>query len=200
MFERKRPEITEFIGMGNSSLFHVYDLAAYVTVLVGYLLGIGLASHLTLLAFILFTGANLLWIALFLYMERCYSSPREFFWLSAGMILLALLADATVSLGTNFDWLLASVTVGVLATQLPWRMSVAITILMYVGSVGVLAWHEGFNGDCRGYAVQIIPAFLFVLVFSLVTREQHQQRERAEQLVTELEGKTAALEAAHAQL
>src|SRR5215831_14426467 len=61
---------TEWRGPGKSPLFHIYDLAAYVTVLIGYLLGIVQAHHLTPLNFILFTALNLAWLALYVRLDH----------------------------------------------------------------------------------------------------------------------------------
>jgi signal transduction histidine kinase len=137
----------------------------------------------------------------------------------ASLILLPLLAlgalsvgvELTTTLGLGFDWLLPLILVSVVSVTLGWRTGVAASLILYLASVVAIA---GASCQCPtqpahvaahlGMAVSstlsLLPAYAFVIIFSLVMQRQQILRERAEALTEEVSRSKAELEEANARL
>src|SRR5262249_41947821 len=128
------------------SLVSLLNLAAYLSLSIGYLLAL-LTPHdrLTLLPVTLFTLINLGWLWVFFRLN--VSSTTTIAPFLVGMVLLAVGALLCFNLGLGYDWLLPTLTLAVCAMVLPWRSVVAIAALFLLTSAGVI----GLLDVQRGY-------------------------------------------------
>lgn len=183
----------------NEQFNRIFDVVTYISLVAGYVLAITTAEHVTFPNFLLFTAGNIVWLLLYHRLNAvCDTNQRVLFGI---MIAVALLTTASIGLGLGYDWLLAIVTCGYITNRLPFKQAALVTAGMYVGAMLDLAIGiGGFSANFWGNCASIAPAFLFVLCFSYMSRQQRQQREHTGQLLTELTQKTADLEAAHTEL
>ncbi len=164
------------------------QLAAYIAIAVGYLLGVLTAHHLEVPQFVLLTAINLGWLALFHRLCTSETDNRENLLLALGMSALSLLVAASVCIGLGFDWLMPVVTVSVIAMLYPLQTAVPFSVVIYLGTVIPLFVVDGpFGPTAFDNQIQLAPGFIFVYVFSIVLRQQQIQRARAEALVAEIE-------------
>ena len=170
----------------NDSSF-LYDVMAYICTLIGYLYAIIGADHLTLLNFTLVTLADIGWLAVYQRFTRS-DNQRERWWLVALLCGLAFAILGLVPLGLRFDWLQPIVTMSVVATVYVFTFAIPISIGLYVGTIGSLILIDhGFTADVWQTAMQLLPAFLFVFAFTVISREHQQARMHAQELVVKLE-------------
>jgi signal transduction histidine kinase len=178
--------------------------SAYITLALGYLLGIALGNHLTLAVILAFTGVQLLYVAvLALLMRSTFTTRRFALPLYALVLSIIPIASGLLSaLGIYWDWLLYLVTVALYFWLLSLRVAVISSLLLYGMMILNLAFldHWRFSLDLFSGGVSIIAAFGFVGAFSLVMSLHQAQKERAEQLLQEVEQSKRQLEEAHAQL
>lgn len=176
----------ERISAGSFSLM---DFAAYVTVAGGYLVAVLTAQNrLTFLGFAALTLGNLAWLWIFKRMDANECTEPKWLWMIVGLIAMTILVEALPPLGIGFDWLLPLVTVGVIGSVYPWRRALPLTGVVYVLSAAVLGMLDELKTqDVVSTLVSMTPAFVFVFAFSVVARQQIEQRERAEALVARLE-------------
>src|SRR5579885_891101 len=169
------------------------SISAYVTLVIGYLLGVLLASHLTLVAFLAFTAVQLLYSVVFgLIMQDCLLDRRFALPLYALIFSILTIASGLLSLmGIYWDWLLYLVTAALYFSLLSLRAALFSNLLLY---------HWQWSTDVVSSVPSILAAFGFVSAFSLVTALYEGQKRRAEQLLQEAEQSRRELEAAHAQL
>ncbi len=180
--------------------FDIFDVVSYGTLVTGYLLGILLAGALTVIGFVALTGANVAWVIVYRRITAIEENARRA-QLIGVLMLIATLALAVTKLGVSFDWLLAFVTVGVIASLMPTRQAIPFGTVLLVATVVILLWLEGgITGRVATNLGSIVPGYLFVAGFSYMMRAQSAQRERAETLAAEAAAARSALEVAHAQL
>ncbi len=178
--------------------------AAYITLVIGYLLGILLARHLTVGNFLAFTAVQVLYVATLWLLTRYEQTCRP---VVLTLLMLALFVWTVISgllafTGLYWDWLLYLVTTALYFTSLRIRTALLATTLLYGVLALNLAWLNQWNwsvGMLSNLAT-LVPAFAFVAAFSLMMSLHRQQKERAEQLLQEVEQSKRELEAAHAQL
>ena len=181
--------------------FDIFDIITYGTVAGGYLLSIIGANHLTVVGFGALTAVNLAWVYVYHQAAACETTEPRRVWRLALLLALACLGMLSTSLGVNFDWLMAFVTVGVLASLLPTRQTLWFSATLLGATAAILArLNHGFNAQLAQDLASIVPGFLFVAGFSHMMQQQSVQRERAETLATEAAAARADLEVAHAQL
>ena len=182
--------------------YKLMDLAAYVTLAAGYLLGILAAWRpVTLPGFALFTAGNLLWLWLFQRMERCGEGDTVPWRYSIGMIVVTCGVLATTWLGFQLDWLLPIVTVGVTVSIYTPRRSLPLGATMWLLTMLALLWLEWPLTVPRQRATflqslaELGSAFVFSMAFAYVLRREMEQRARGEVLVARLEAVQAQLRA-----
>ncbi|MBF6589279.1 MAG: sensor histidine kinase [Ktedonobacterales bacterium] len=171
------------------------QLVAYLTVGIGYLLAVLTAQSLAVPGFALLTVTNLGWLWLFYHLCTAETSARANLLIALTMMALALGTAASIWLGLGLDWLLPVITVSVLTMIYPPRQALPFSVVLYLSMVGLLTLAGGtFSSKALLLnQIQLVPAFLFTYLFTIVMRQQHEQRARAEALV-------AQVEEAHAQL
>jgi signal transduction histidine kinase len=126
----------------------------------------------------------------------------------AALVVLALGAQATVWLGMGLDWLLPVVAASILALGVPPRAALASTAAIFLGTFATVALAGMGATTSPGAffqigltdALELLPVYVFVVIFSLVLRRQQVLRERAEALAAELARSKRDLEQANAQL
>jgi signal transduction histidine kinase len=176
----------------------------YITLIIGYLLTILTATRLTLLNFLLFTALQVCYGALLWWMIRVVGKSPKKWPLPLAIGLLIVITGAVGLLpatGLQWDWLLFLVTLSLFFTFLPVRLAICAGILLYIAVVFNLGWLSDWQWP-QVYAslLSLIPAFLFVGLFSLFVRMLEMQKERAERLLRQLEASNAELERAHVLL
>jgi signal transduction histidine kinase len=178
--------------------------AAYITLVIGYLLGILLARHLTVGNFLAFSAAHLLYVATLWLLIRYEQTSRP---VVLALLMLALFVWTVLSgllafTGLYWDWLLYLVTTALYFTTLRIRPALLLTLFLYGVQALNLAWLNQWNWSANTLSnlATLVPAFAFVAAFSLIMVLHRQQKERAEQLLQEVEQSKRDLEAAHAQL
>ncbi len=176
----------------------------YITLIIGYLLSVLTAAHLTPLNFLVFTTLQVCYIVLHWWLIRNDGKSSQGWQLTLVMALLVGITAAVGLLpliGLQWDWLLFLVTICVFFLLLPLRRAIGAGILLYVllvVNLGVLyAWHWS---EMYSSLLYLLPAFAFVALFSLVVRVLQYQKERAELLLRQLGESNAELEQAHTQL
>jgi signal transduction histidine kinase len=177
--------------------------AAYVSLALGYLLGVLLASHLTLGIFLAFTGVQIIYAGILALPRLVYTSRRFALPLYALVFsLLALASGLLGAAGIYWDWLLYVVTVALYFFLLSLRVALVSSALLYGALILNLAFlnHWRFDLNLLANWVSILAAFSFVGAFSLVMTLHQTQKERAEQLLVEVEQSRRQLETAHIQL
>ena len=181
--------------------FTLASSAAYISIVLGYLLGVLFANHLRLDNFLAFTAVQILYSALLWLMVQG-RVPNQ----NAACLLvlscLTLVSGFLASTGIYWDWLLYLVTVAIYFLALRLRVALIAAFLLY----GALAVNVAFLDHWRlpsggaSNLLSLIGAFAFVGAFSTVMNLFHQQKQRAEQLLLEVEQSKHQLEEAHAQL
>ena len=176
--------------------------AAYITILVGYLLTIlTTPPHLTLLNFVVFTVLQVIYCAVlwWLIKNELSENLRIF-----AIVMLTILTVATGLLsysGLQWDWLLYLVTISIYFMALTLRVAVISGVVLYLFMVVNLGFLNNWNwSHIYLNLLSLFPAFVFVAVFSLMYRILDIQKERAERLLHQLEESNAELEEAHRQL
>jgi signal transduction histidine kinase len=188
----REPPGGSFVGLMN--------LAAYIALAIGFLLAMLTSRHPALGPFLLFTAINLAWLALFLYMQYEENDPFPL-WLELwGLAVLAAAALLCLPLGLGFDWLLPTLTVATVALASRWRQTFLVMLVMIAASAAAVRLADGRWDQVGSTLVQIAPAYVFAVTFSLVLRRQQLLRERAEDLAAEVSRSKVELEAAHAVL
>ena len=176
----------------------VAELVAYATVAAGYLLGVIAAAHLTLGGFLAVSGVHLAWLLVLRRLPARTPVPPLAL---VALFVIACLGMLEAWVGMGFDWLLPIVSIGVVCTCLSVRASAIFAGSLLAATIGILlVLNEQASAALGQNLTSLVPAFLFVFAFSCMARRQTEQRERAEQLVRDLEASQAALQAAHAQL
>lgn len=178
--------------------------AGYATLVLGYLLSILLANHLTLITFLVFTGVQLLYAAGLVMLARSMCVTRRFALplYALAFTLLSIASGLLSGAGIYWDWLLFLITVSLYFFLLSLRMALISSVLLYAIMVLNLAflnhWHPSLDLFFNG--VSILSAFGFVVGFSLVMALLQTQKERAEQLLQAVQQSKQQLEEAHTQL
>ncbi|HLW03298.1 MAG TPA: sensor histidine kinase [Ktedonobacterales bacterium] len=178
--------------------------AGYTTLVLGYLLGILLAKHLTLLTFLAFTCVQLLYVAGLVMLTRSAPATRHFVLplYALAFTLLSMASGILSGTGIYWDWLLYLITVAIYFQLLPFRIALVSSLLLYGVMVLNLAFldHWYLSLDLFSNGVSILAAFGFVVGFSLALALLQEQKERAELLLQEVERSRQQLEEAHTQL
>jgi len=178
--------------------------AAYITLIIGCLFTILTTTRLTLLNFLVFTVLQVCYSALLWWMiGTAWKRPKR--WqLVLAMGLLVLITEAVGLLpviGLQWDWLLFQVTLALFFILLPLRIAICTGVLLYLAVVINLGWLDKWQwSQVYSSLLTLLPAFIFVALFSLTYRILELQKERAERLLHQLEVANAELERAHAQL
>lgn len=182
--------------------YSLLNLAAYVTIVAGYLLGVLAAQQpLTLPSFALFTAGNMLWLWVFHRIETCAEPDNVPLRYAVGLILISCGVLATTIFGIQFDWLLPIVTIGVIGTLYTLRHSLplgAATWLLTMLVLLLLNWPLSIAHNRAAFLqsfVTLAPAFVFCAGFAFVLRREFEQRARSEALVAQLEAAQAQLRA-----
>lgn len=181
--------------------FSLASSAAYISLAIGYLLGVLFASHLTVGNFLAFTAVQILYSALLWLMVRGTMPDQDALYvlLFSGLTLISGFLAVT---GIYWDWLLYLVTVALCFLILHLRVALIAAALLY-GALAVnliFLDHWSLSPGEAINLISIIGAFVFVAAFSLVMTLFHQQKERAEQLLLQVEQSKRELEEAHEQL
>ena len=170
------------------------EAAAYLALAAGYLVAILSASDLTLLGFMLLTACNLAWAYVFRRMPYSSSnesdggSKVESVGCSAAMVVLTLVCVQLVRVGIGFDWLFLLVTIGVFGVQLPPRVTVGLSVGLWLAvSISLLTLESGGISSLSQSELTLLPAAIFTFAFSFVVRQQYTERRRIEALVERLE-------------
>ncbi|HEY7355305.1 MAG TPA: sensor histidine kinase [Ktedonobacterales bacterium] len=197
-----QPADTPLPGLARAQ--HFLNGAAYLTLALGYLLGVLLANHLTLGAFLAFTAVQILYAGALILLMRSVGVNRRFALpaYAMGFSLLSIVSGLLSATGIYWDWLLYLVTVVLYFSLLSIWLAFVSSALLYGVMVLNLAflnnWHITPNLFANG--VSVLTAFGFVCGFSLVMALLQAQKERAERLLAEVERSRGQLEEAHGQL
>jgi signal transduction histidine kinase len=181
-------------------IYRALDSAAYATLVLGYLISVLAANHLTVINFIAFTLVNVLYVAV---VWRVFLQGAASEWWSIfGLIFLGMLTLASGLLaltGLWFNWLLYFVTVAVYFTLIPIRRAIiAGLILFVVVYINVSLLHNWQLIDPN--IDTLLPGFIFVAAFSYSNQLLVRQRKQTEQVLRQLEESRQEREEAHAQL
>ena len=176
--------------------------AAYITILVGYLLTIlTTPPHLTLLNFVVFTVLQVIYCAVLWWLIK-YDLSYKLRILVIVMLTILTVATGLLSYsGLQWDWLLYLVTISIYFMALTLRVAVISGVVLYLFMVVNLGFLQNWNwSHIYLNLISLFPAFVFVAVFSLMYRILDFQKERAERLLHQLKESNAELEEAHRQL
>ncbi len=196
---------TEVSRVGRTSLTRVFleratESAGYVTLVIGYLISIFSAHHLTLMNVLIFTGTQILYVLVFWWITT--KGVRARWRLPASVILLSILTFAsgiTVLLGIYLDWLLYFVTVAVCFTLLSLPLALLTSGALYLCAGATLYLEGGVIGLSQPW-IFLLAGFAFVAVFSSANKLLIAQQERTELLLRELEKSNAEREEVNRQL
>jgi signal transduction histidine kinase len=158
-----------------------YQLAAFISVVLGYLLSIISANHLNLFGFMAITILNVLWLALMQWGRVDKLNCLVI------MIIISWLSLLTAHLGTNYDWLIGVVTLGVIATALPLHQASIVGGIETLGTLLITTTVSVSPLNFMMNASQLLSGYIFVFIFSAVARQLEIQRDRSQLLVQELE-------------
>lgn len=188
-------------------LYRVASSAAYITLMLGYLLSIVQARSLTVFNSLGFTAIQVVYVALLWLLVKSGASLKPISQQQAalylfGLSLLTVISGLFGASGLNFDWLLYLVTISLYYVVLPLRSGILATVLLYAAIVVNLAFLDNwiFGPSFFQSCFTLLPAFCFVAVFSLANHALDVQKTRSEQLLSQLEISNAELEQAHTQL
>jgi signal transduction histidine kinase len=171
------------------------DATAYLALAAGYLLATLAARHLTWYGLALLTALNVLYVAAFRRMSsEAGCSERDLLLLSIGIIGVTMAVEALCLIGMGFDWLMPIVTVTLMGIFFPLRWGFAFAGAVWLSTMALLYLLDGHHLTLQDQ-IELPPAFIFAFVFAVVVRYQFEQRERAEQLVTQLEAAQTELRA-----
>jgi signal transduction histidine kinase len=181
--------------------FSLASSAAYITLVLGYLLGVLFANHLTIGNFLAFTAVQVLYSVLLWLMVRGVMPNQNalYLLLFSGLTLISGFLATT---GIYWDWLLYLVTVALYFLMLRFRFALVAAASLYgtiVLNLAFLNHWSLFPGDVSNL-LSFISAFAFVGAFSTVMTLFHRQKDRAEQLLLQVERSKHELEEAHTQL
>jgi signal transduction histidine kinase len=181
--------VTEPASVDDRGFGNLMRLAAYACVALGYLYAVIFTPYLTLAGFLVFTAINLAWIAAFLRLAGDHAlSAREAILLMVILLALTCLALLATRLGVAFDWVLACVALGVFATNFSIRIAAMIGVGLWLACVLTIVWLDGgLTVNARQSAITLLPAFVFVVCFTTVTRLHREARAQSQQLVADLE-------------
>lgn len=203
----RAPEVepTPFMRkVGERTLYVAGASVSYITIAIGYLLGVLQAAHLKPLNFLVFTLLQIGYCALLGHMFK-HDPP-----LWQTITIVTLLTGITIGngllsmTGIQFDWLLYLVTVSLYVQKFSLRISIILTTLLYLAmgiNLSVIDnWQWYYITSWSSPMITLLPAFIFVATFSLTFRILGAQRDRAEQLLEQLVTSNTELEQAHRQL
>jgi signal transduction histidine kinase len=180
--------------------FDIFDVVSYGTLSAGYLLSVITVAHPTLIGFVALTAANIAWVVVYRRITSTNEGMQRTLLIGI-LVAITSFALAMTKLGVSFDWLMAFVTVGVIASLLAMRPAIIIGSVQLSMTAVILIWLDGgFGAQVARDLTSIVPGYLFVAGFSYMMRAQSVQREHAEALAAEAAAARAALEVAHAQL
>ncbi len=177
------------------------NVVAYVVVSIGLLLAVLTTQRLTLAGVGLLVAANLIWLWAFRRLDVRSGDERALALSVLAMTASALLVEVVPWFVVNFDWMLVLVVVGVVASISSLRRALAFGgVLWLLTMVNLLLLNWNSAGAVIENIVTMTCAFVFVVGFSVVARQEAIQRERAEQLVAQLEDAQAQLRAYASQV
>ncbi|HEU5440683.1 MAG TPA: sensor histidine kinase [Ktedonobacterales bacterium] len=172
-------------NLSGGRISRLMDVSIYFTVAAGYLIAVVQATEVTLPGFLLLTGANIAWLAVFQLMSPRANSPRTLRLYAMSLVACALLALGALWLGGYYDWMLPVITVSGVASMFPPRSALLYASVNLVAAFATLGLRYDFG--TLQEAVTLLPAFVFAFLFPFVIRWHVQQTERAEALVAQLE-------------
>ncbi len=183
------------------TLYTAGTSAAFITLIIGYLLTILTSPHLTIVNFMVFTVLQVIYCAVLWWLIKNELSENLLIFAIVMLTILTVATGLLSFIGLQWDWLLYLVMISIYFMALSLRVAVISGILLYL----LLALNLGFlnNWDWSHLYVSLLsllPAFVFVAVFSLMFRILDIQKEHAERLLHQLEESNAGLEEAHRQL
>ncbi len=162
------------------------DIAAYGTIIIGYLDSLLTSRTITPLGLILLTGGNLAWLTMYYRLSMLRSSPRRVAAFASGFIAATTLVVAATLAGMGWDWLLALVTISVVSSLYGWGLALLLSAVVWGLSSSVLLVLAGIPQFAQSQ-LTMLPAWAFCFFLPRVVRQQHIQRARAEALVAQLE-------------
>ena len=181
-------------------LYRAPESAGYITLVIGYLIGIFSASRLTLVNVLAFTTIQVLYALVFWWVT--VKTGKTHWQLLLGLLLLFLLtflSGMTVLLGIYLDWLLYFVTVAVCCMFLPLPLSLLGSIALYFGVGFTLYLTSGMVGLSQPW-IFLLAGFAFVGLFSITNKLLIAQQEQTEVLLRQLEESNREREQANRQL
>jgi signal transduction histidine kinase len=205
MFSQPEVESTSPTHKINEQALYTAGISvSYITLAIGYLLGILQANHLTLLNFLAFTLLQVSYCALLVWLIQ-FDPPRWQSTLCISALTFITIGSGMVSIiGIQFDWLIYLVTISIYFQSFSIRTSTILTILLYLAMGINLSfinnWQWYYVVSWSSPMLTLLPAFVFVAAFSLTVRVLGAQRDRAEQLLGQLVTSNTELEQAHKQL
>jgi signal transduction histidine kinase len=175
--------------------------AAYFAVALGYLMGVLVASHLTVVNFLAFTALQVFYVLIYRWLVKDDISGWQLA-LNLGMLTGSSIATGLLSLaGVYWDWLPYLVTAAIYFAALSLRTAIIAGVLLYlVSMVNLGLIYKWYWPAIYPSSFTLLAAFGFVAAFSLMLRVLEVQTEHAERLLHQLEESNAELEQAHAQL
>lgn len=176
------------------------ESATVLTVICGYLLGVLGARQLTITNFLIFTATNaacgvLLWM---LNSEKPLPSWQRALYLTL-ISLLTFGGGLLALIGLAFNWLLYFVAVANYFRHLSIRIAAICSVFLYMAVV----LNSLILGDLSPRAISwitLLAGFCFVAAFSLSNRFLNLERERSNELLSQLKTSRQDLESAHVQL
>src|SRR5262249_46592298 len=169
------------------------DLSGYIVLAVGYLLGVLGAPHAAPPGLGLLPAANggLVWLFhRITAREDC--TERDYVLMALGMIVATAVVELLPLLGMAQDWLAPVFVIAVFGVVFPWRRALYLSLIAWaIAAVMSAVIDHGITPD----QITEPAAFIFAFVFAVVIRYNFEQRQHAEQLITQLEEAQARLQA-----
>src|SRR5262249_57051026 len=114
------------------------ELAGYIVLAVGYLLGVLAARHATPLGLALLTAANGALVWLFHRItarEDC--TERDYVLMALGMIVATAVVELLPLLGMAQDWLAPVFVIAVFGVVFPWRRALYLSLIAWAIAAGM---------------------------------------------------------------
>ena len=202
MLDQSRNDFVTRSGEVKRLTDNIATTVFYLTVAIGYLLSVITSVHLTVLNFLLFTilVCGYCLITWFLFKKENLS-PGQIFLGLVSLSALTILSGLLSATGLHWDWLIYVTTVVMYMIFLPLRPAIIASTFLWLAVWANISLNDHWNWlQGTTDALTVLPSFIFVGAFMHIFRLLIAQRERAEELLGQLEASNGELAQAHRQL
>ncbi len=176
------------------------DSASTITLVIGYIMGITGAQHLTPANFFAFTACQILYgVILCRLLINIHLEGRQLALCLGVLSALTIASGMFLVTGIDFDWLLYFVMISIYFSRLSPRTAIILSVLLYISAPLSLSIISNGKTLWNGW-ITFIAGFGFVAAFSISNSLLNIERKRTRILLNQLEESNRDLEVAHTQL